>query len=257
MKSTMSRAAAIQSTPELDEPAAQSAASLDASTGADQAIPEPLAASPATAAPPPFGNDVRPRPEPRGIDSLDAQLAGVADDLLEEDGHSGDDDESYLSPMPAVAAWDPDVYRPRRQSAGSPQDGEPAESDTSALRTETDAAHSHKDTSPLRAQTDAPAASAPRQLAVAADRLAGSLHTVLARASAPLAESPPQVRSAVGWAAAFNIILAVTVWTYALFVMSPERPPPRPSAYSSEAAPAKPTSKGKTADPAKSRSGSH
>lgn len=202
-------------------------------------VPAPEApgpsASPKGASEQPFGNQ-------QTIQSLDDELAGIADDLLvhEQDEDPPGRPANFMPAMPAVAALRPEVYRPKPLTEEKARDTPPT----------VDVAPSP---SPMRERSDLW-----RRIRAAVETY---LYNLLAAISSPLNGRPGSVRTGVGAAALFNLFLAMCVWGYTLFLMPKEAPPPRPVAASAAAkAPEalKGSAKGKSSEPAKkSAKGGH
>lgn len=159
------------------------------------------------------------------IQTLDDELAGLADDLLGD--ASSDEPEhtaaSFTPAMPAVAALQPEAYRPRPPEPppvdAPPDDPPPAGAD--------------EDESPAIA-----CATVPKVQRRALRHIEAWVYSRLALLSSPLAARPAQVRIAIGWIAAFNTFLAACLWVYVLFLRAPEAPPPRAAPAAQSPAPA-------------------
>lgn len=144
------------------------------------------------------GNDDAP-PTPATIESLDAQLAGLAEDLLGEDAELSPEmaAAAFHPPMPAGGVLKPPTSE-HREAQPVP---EPVEESRAA-----------------EPQLQLPQEDSPGRQPTIIDRAAGQMHAMLAAISAPLLGRPPQVQTAIGWIAAFNIFLAVCIWAYVLLV---------------------------------------
>jgi hypothetical protein len=171
------------------------------------------------------------------IESLDAQLAGLAEDLLKEEGAPAVDLDTFVPAMPAVAAMQPEAFRPKVPAA-VPQVAEPPRPAESASPPVVPVASAERKPSELKLWWT-----------IARTCAVESCYKGLQALSAPLDGRPPIVRTAVGVAAAFNLLLAGVVW-YCVAVVQPDvAPPPKPVAAK---APAK-ASSSKAADPGKAK----
>jgi hypothetical protein len=217
-------------------PLAQAAADLV--TAPEPAAPSPdlaeavqkLVESPPPAAPAP--------PVPDKIETLDAQIATLADDLI-----AGDlaDEEGALKgqvaappsvpeavpvslppaepPPPSVRAPAPAV--PDLKPAGETSAAVPppmAPGPATRVRTPESPAKKEEPRKPSRLKAVAMAA-------------AGSMGTaVLAALSGPIRNRPKMVRDLVGWVALVTIFNATCLWMYVLFFRSADAPPAKPAA---------------------------
>jgi len=158
-------------------------------------------------------------PETARIDSLDAELAGLADSLISDE--FAEEVEAPIDP-PAAATTLPTVS----ETAPTPSAPPPLAGQVAAP-----------------AAKAAPAAVAPVEAAapVAATRkrlLPGAPGALALRAmtvlSGPLRNKPKHIRDAVGWMAAVNAFLALCVWGY-VFVFRSSNPPLPPAKQVSHA----------------------
>lgn len=210
--------------------------------------PERIAPSqdqPAPAAEAPLPPPSPPVATAETIESLDAELANVADSLLGSETAIEPEPvpRSYTPAMPAVAALQPEAYRPKAQE---PQEPEVPKNEPVALPEVSAAA-------PV-VTPSAPGDLLNRARSRIGDQGEQALYNLLLKASAPLNKQSPSVRTAVGLIAAANFFLALCVWMYVLFLRPADAPPPRaPTAAkqmaetSAKPAPAKKADSGKSA----------
>jgi hypothetical protein len=177
---------------------------------AELELPEDLL-SPKADEPPP----AEPDPEDAAkLETLDEELAGLADELI----------SSELAAEPEPPTDDgPTLEAAVAATAAAPQPAARAAPETPSPEPRP---------SPFAGAPAAPSVSSPETGpevvggAPLVERLARPLLVVCAAASAPLKDKPQHVRDRIGWHAMWLAFLGVCVWTYVLFIRSPEAPVP-------------------------------
>jgi hypothetical protein len=166
------------------------------------------------------------------IETLDQELAGLADDLLETELVSQPEDfpdDPTLSQVPQEMATVIPAAR-----ANAPAERIASEDFGDAIDLSEPETESPAPQAPLSTAAAIDAAPQPRVVQIRLPRLSGSELLVLQRPlllacaaiSSPLKNKPQHIRDIIGWNALWLGFLGGCVWTYILFFRAPEAPAP-------------------------------
>ena len=180
------------------------------------------------------------------IDSLDAELAGLADELIagELQGESAVIKDDKPAPAPVIEAPKPAPVEPLAAAPVAAPKPAPE-----LVPEPVPPPATPKEPADLAPKRNAPATT-PKVKLPAADAEPGMLLKLLAAISAPL-QSRPHLRDMLGWVALVQAFFAMCIWVWVLFVRSDKPVDPPPVAAAKE-----PAESGH-ADPKKDAHGSH
>lgn len=160
------------------------------------------------------------------IDSLDAELAGLADDLIsgefaDENAVLKSNDQAKPAPVPtekqAAAPAAPATPAPAAAAAGKPEAPKPEAAPVPEAKAQPHPAE------PARK----PEVAKPRPIPEPMTE-PSVLLKAMAAVSAPLSGKPQYIRDVIGWNALWVGFLAMCVWVYVLVFRSDEPAPPPP-----------------------------